>query len=183
MHMGEKGIAVAGTTIYVITGPSGVVDHANATENMDAFGPGYGNSVTTLWPQIYQAKDHIKLGGFARGSGSTPTLLGHEYLAVTDNANDQIGVLVYRQSPQPHQNTLVCRVPVFEPGASACDVGGIGHADGRGGYSAMVLNDYNAPPLHLTATDINGEFNNLTQMAPGAVRVDATPDSSGCSVG
>ena len=137
----------------------------------------------TLWSQIYQAGDHIKPGGFARGSGSTPTLLGHEYLAITDNANDQIGVLIYRQSPQPHQNPLVCRVPVFEPGANACDVGAIGHADGRGGYSAMVLNDYNAPPLHLTATDINGDINNLTQMAPGAVRVDVTPDGSGCSVG
>lgn len=125
----------------------------------------------------------VEPGGFARGSGTTPTLLGHEYVAVTDNANHQIHMLIYSQHPAPYQEPLVYRIPIFARGASACDVGAIGHVSADGVYSTMALNDYNAPNIYFGTGVINGGFDNLTRMAPDGVRIEVKPDDSGCAIG
>lgn len=184
-QMVENGIAVSGETVFVVTGPSGAVNHTNATGYMYAFQQGSGSAepVESLWNESYPAGDAIKPGGFARGSGTTPTLLGSEYLAITDNANVQISMLIYRQASQAQENQLVCRVPIFVPGASACDTGTVGHCDSSGRCGAVAFNDYNATAILLAApTDINGEWNNFTQMAPGMVRVDVLPGGAGCEL-
>lgn len=177
----ENGIAVSGTTAYVVTGPV-ATDDANATGTMDAFTAGGPASVRTVWSQSYQAGDAVKPGGFARGSGATPTLLGNRYVAVTDNANSQISLLVYRQQAARHgQRQLVCSTRLFAPGASANDIGLIGdEADGQD--SVVVLNDFNAPPFEAGPADINGDFNNMNPMAPGAEKLSVTDDGGTCPV-
>ncbi|TVY46007.1 hypothetical protein LOCC1_G004674 [Lachnellula occidentalis] len=180
----ENGIAVSNTTVYVVTGPPGG-DTMNSTGNMYAFQAG-GAGVKTVWSAPYDAGSKKQPGGFARGSGTTPTLLGNAYIAVTDHADTQTSLLIYHQTAQECEDAqLLCKVPIFAPGASAVDVGSIGHASEHG-YSAVLFNDYNAPPIYpsanATASDINGAFNNMTIMAAGGVRVEIPLVGSDCKI-
>jgi hypothetical protein len=177
----ENGIAVSGTTAYVVTGPV-ATDSTNATGTMYAFAPTKATGVRTLWSQHYQAGNATKPGGFARGSGATPTLLGNQYVAITDNANNQINLLVYRQSAARHgQSQLVCSTPLFSAGASANDIGLVGE-DADGQDSVVVLNDFNAPQFEAVPTDINGTFNNMDQMAPGVEKLAVSDNGGACPV-
>jgi hypothetical protein len=47
------------------------------------------------------------------GSGTTPTLVGNEYVAITDNADGQVHVVVYAQRPRRGRQQ-VCAVGIFE---------------------------------------------------------------------
>ncbi|WP_284745970.1 hypothetical protein [Amycolatopsis sp. RTGN1] len=177
----ENGIAVSDTTAYVVTGPV-AADRSNATGAMYAFGHGGATTVTTLWSQRYAGGSARKPGGFARGSGATPTLLGNRYVAVTDNADDQVALLVYRQPPAPAgRSQLVCRVPLFSPGASANDIGLVGTQTGDED-SVLVLNNDNAPAFQAAPADVNGAFNAMTAMSPGVEKVSVAAGGSGCPV-
>jgi hypothetical protein len=162
----ENGNAVSGTTMFVQTGPSGANDHANAIGHMYAFTPGQpGNvsSVNILWKQPYDAGSGYKPGGsFARGSGSTTTLLGNDFVAITDNADVRINLLAFNQKT----GAKVCSVPIFKSGASACDNALINAFDGTA-YGIITLNDYNASLLYKGQGDINGAYNNMTTLVPG----------------
>ena len=137
----ENGIAISRTTAYIVTGPSDT-DSSNATGQMFAFSasfpcPSNPSGIRALWNATYAAGSSPKPGGFARGSGTTPKLLGTKYLAITDNADSQIRLLIYHQAPQSDPSKqLLCAVPVFEPEAGAVDIGTIGHST-EYGYSAL----------------------------------------------
>lgn len=56
-----------------------------------------------------------KPGSVNQGSGTTPDLFGtgQEYVAITDNADDRMNVLVFRRGADiPADRRLVCSVPV-----------------------------------------------------------------------
>jgi hypothetical protein len=167
----ENGIAVSGSTIFMVTGPA--PSTGNTVGYMDAFTAGPAGSVQKLWQQAYDAGSGRKPGGFARGSGTTPTLLSNRYVTITDNADTQIHLLMYRLGDLPaRRSRLACTVPLFTPGASADDIGSIGFRDGRDD-AVIAFNDYNAPPLG--SPQSNASFNDMNQMAPGVERVDITP--------
>lgn len=177
----ENGIAVSGTSAYVVTGPVAAND-TNATGTMYAFAPDGAGGVRTVWSQSYQAGDATKPGGFARGSGSTPTLLGSRYVAITDNANNQINLLVYRQGAARNgESQLVCSTPLFSAGASANDIGLVGE-DAGGQDSVVVLNDFNAPKFQAEPADINGAYNDMNQMAPGVEKIAVADGGGTCPV-
>ncbi|KAJ5159325.1 uncharacterized protein N7500_008976 [Penicillium coprophilum] len=180
-EMVENGIAVTGTTVYVITGPSGTNDHENATGTLYSLTSGPGTSIKTLWSIPYEAGDVKKPGSFARGSGATPALLGDQYVAITDNANGRVNLVVYHQTAQHGSSQTVCSVPLFESGLSNVDIAPLTHGDGDS-YGVMLCNDFNAPTLYYVDSGLNGKFNNLTAMAPGVVRVDVAADGSSCKV-
>lgn len=105
-----------------------------------------------------------------QGSGTTPDLFGDgdDYVAITDNADDRMNVLVYRRGPGvPDGQRLVCKVPVFGSGASTTDNSMISW-----GNSLVVENNYG--------------YENLTSLllgrsvVGGAARIDVRPDGSGC---
>ncbi len=179
----ENGISVSGTTMFIQTGPSGSNDHANATGYLYAFTAGVsGNSsdVVTLWRQPYSAGSGYKPGGFARGSGSSPSLLGNDFIAITDNADEQVHMLAFDQKTGTH----VCSVPIFSPGASAVDNALLNAFDGKE-YGVIALSDYNASLVYKGSGDINGAFNNMTTLVPGLTRVSVLPQVGGgakCSV-
>ncbi|KAI9735709.1 MAG: hypothetical protein M1818_006317 [Claussenomyces sp. TS43310] len=178
-QMIENGIAVSGTTMYAVTGPSGSNDHANATGYMYSFKPGPRDQVTTAWRVPYSAGNARKPGAFARGSGSTPTLLGNQFVAITDNANSQINLITYRQDAAPDQT--VCSVPLFQPGASNNDVGAVAHLDGDK-YGLALFNNYNGPSLYPGKGDLNGAFNNMSVITAATVRVDVAADGTECKL-
>lgn len=66
---------------------------------------------------VYENDRKVKPGHLNDGSGTTPTLIGDDFVAIVDNAPDQVNLLVFRQD----NGKLVSRLPLFEPGASAVE--------------------------------------------------------------
>lgn len=61
-----------------------------------------------------------KPGQSGPGSGTTPDVIGSQYVAIADNA-DPLHVVVYRRAKTVRGSRLVCAQPVFNPGAGATD--------------------------------------------------------------
>lgn len=122
-----------------------------------------------VWEQTYDRGTRKKPGQTSRASGTTPTLFEDEsYVAITDNADPRMHVVVYRTDPDiPAAEREVCRVPVFRAAASATDNSLI--AMGR---SLFVENNYG----YNLFTSTNGRTS-----TPGLARIDVAEDGSGCS--
>jgi hypothetical protein len=116
------------------------------------------------WREVYENSGIAKPGEVGPGSGTTPTLIGADLVAIADNA-DPMDVVVYRRARSVSGTRLVCRQPVFEKGASATDNSLIG-----AGRSLVVENNYGYSGP--TATQ------NGATTAPGLERVDL--DAKGC---
>jgi hypothetical protein len=74
------------------------------------------------WKSTYRNSGIVKPGQADAGSGTTPTIMKGGYVAITDNA-DPVNVVVYRMAVRLKrgQRRVVCRVPVFDQGASATE--------------------------------------------------------------
>lgn len=92
---------------------------------------------SVAWREEYARSLTLKPGSITRGSGTTPTLLGSDYVAIADNAEPRINVLVYRRRVDVGEPRLVCKVPVFEAGKSGTENSLIGI-----GNSLIVENNY-----------------------------------------
>lgn len=68
------------------------------------------------WREPYDAGTHVKEGQVDIGSGTTPTLMGGDYVAITDNGQPRMHVLVFRRAREVTAPRLVCAQPVFQPG-------------------------------------------------------------------
>ncbi|OLT31499.1 hypothetical protein BJF79_37010 [Actinomadura sp. CNU-125] len=139
-------------------GVSIVSDHALYKMRADATG-----MPTVVWRETYDRGTGRKPGQIDQGSGTTPTLLGDEYVAITDNADDRMNVIVRRRD----DGSLVCEHPVFESGKSATDNSLVGY-----GNSLFIENNYG--------------YRNFFELAPGGssagglTRVDVNPGGDGC---
>ncbi|MEY3162607.1 MAG: hypothetical protein RIT25_2601 [Planctomycetota bacterium] len=74
---------------------------------------------TVSWRETYAAGRRVKSGQTDIGTGTTPTLMGTVYVAITDNAQPQMQVVVFRRARVVTGPRLACAVPVFQPGASS----------------------------------------------------------------
>lgn len=100
----ENSFAVAEDGVYVVTGAALYKLQAGET------GP-----PTQVWRTDYDRGKVRKPGQTSRASGTTPTLFADWGVAITDNADPQMNILVAdRRSGQ-----IVCQQPVFAAGASA----------------------------------------------------------------
>ncbi|KAH8653997.1 hypothetical protein BGZ60DRAFT_473181 [Tricladium varicosporioides] len=182
----ENGIAVSGQTVFVVTGPP-AADNYNSMGYISAFKASKRGGMETIWKEKYDAGSKVFPGGFARGSGTTPILLGDGYVAITDHADSQIHLRIFHQRAKSNlrEKQLLCSVPIFEKGESACDIAAIGHK-GEDGYAVFLLNDWNVPPIYLSASapaaDINGVWNNHTVMAAGGIRIDIPLRGNDCKI-
>jgi hypothetical protein len=104
-----------------------VSDHA-----LYAFAAGPDGTPRVLWREPYDRGTGKKPGSLSQGSGTTPTFLGRRYVAITDNADDRMHVLVYRRAAHlgRGQSRLFCSVPVFASGRSATENSLVGWDDG-----------------------------------------------------
>ncbi|MFJ3904830.1 hypothetical protein [Streptomyces sp. NPDC090025] len=123
------------------------------------------------WRQEYDRGTGTKPGSVNQGSGTTPDLFGQRgarYVAITDNADDRMNVLVFRRGTDvAAADRLVCKVPVFGAGASTTDNSLISWGD-----SLIVENNYGYQnPGSLTLG---------RSVVGGVTRVDVRPDGSGC---
>jgi hypothetical protein len=118
------------------------------------------------WRESYDRGSRLKPGQLQVGSGTTPTLMGSQFVAITDNAEPQMHVLVYRRAPEVEGSRPICAEPVFEPGMSATENSLI--ATDR---SIIVENNYGYTGPEATV------FGRTT--APGIARIDLD-DEGGC---
>jgi hypothetical protein len=148
--------AVDGTGgVYIVTN--------NALYRFDA---GTDGTPIVSWKRTYGNIGVIKPGQTQAGSGTTPTLMGSAYVAITDNA-DPMKILVFKRGRSVTGTRLVCARPVFERGAGATDQSLIGTH-----RSLVVENNYGHSGL---ASVMNG-----ATTTPGFERVDVDSDGDGC---
>jgi hypothetical protein len=130
----------------------------------DAAGDG---TPTVTWQEVYDRGFRIKPGQITQGSGTTPTLMGKNFVTIADNAEPRMHVLVYRRAAQTHKSRLVCAEPVFQPLRSATFNSLI--ATNR---SISVENNYGfRDPL---STFLGGTTE------PGITRIDLDGDGDSC---
>ncbi|KAH6625476.1 hypothetical protein C7974DRAFT_434556 [Boeremia exigua] len=180
----ENAFALSGSIVYVLTGPAGSNDHANATGHLYALqATSEGDGVKIIYKEEYDAGDSVKPGGVARGSGSSPGLLGDEYVAFTDNANGRINTLFFKQVKETSSGSnLVCKAPMFAVNASSTDNAIGGYFNGET-YSVFVTNMYGAPTVispYNSSASVDSPSQNVSMPASGLARVDFDPVTGLC---
>lgn len=124
-----------------------------------------GGRPQVQWRQDYDAGTRRKPGQTSRASGTTPTLMaGERYVAITDNADPRMHVVVYDTTARRVGDRAICHVPVFAQDRSATDNSLIAIGD-----SLFVESNYGYNLFDAT-------FGRSTE--PGLVRIDVTED--GC---
>ena len=137
-----------------------VTTHRLAAVEADASG-----APVVRWSRTYDRGTQQKPGQLSQGSGTTPTLIGQDLVAITDNAEPRMNVVFY----QRNGNDLgreICRVPVFGDGASATE-NSLAYAGGR---SVIVENNYGYAGIQSTLLG--------KTTAPGVARVDLEDDGT-----
>lgn len=120
-----------------------------------------------VWEEEYDDGLRRKPGQTSRGSGTTPTvMLGGHFVAITDNAEPRMNVLVFDARPKSDGRRLVCKVPVFAAGKSATENSLI-----AAGNAIFVENNYGYK-LFAVLGGHTGE--------PGAARIDLDAERRAC---
>jgi hypothetical protein len=153
----ENSLSMAPEGAYVVS------DHALYRFELE---PGRGPK--QVWREAYDRGARTKVGQINRGSGTTPTLLGRDFIAIADNAEPRMNVLVYRRGREAEER-LVCKTPVFHDGQSATENTLIGH-----GRSLIVENN--------AGYDIFRTMRRGKTSSPGIARLDVREDESGCDL-
>jgi len=138
--------------------------YLNTSRAMYRFDPDTNGAPSITWREPYDW-GHVKV--MSEGSGSTPTLMGNDYVAIADNADPQVHVLVYRRAKDVEGPRLICAEPVFQPGQSMTENSVI--ATDR---SIIVENNfgYRGP----------GSVEHGSTTEPGITRIDLDADGNGC---
>ncbi len=77
---------------------------------------------SVTWRKTYDRGSRVKPGQVSQGSGTTPTLVGSASspgggsIAITDNADPRMNVLVFRRGKTGPGRAPLCRQPVFPAG-------------------------------------------------------------------
>ncbi len=130
------------------------------------FDAGAGGTPAVTWREVYPNSGIHKPGQSSPGSGTTPDVMGSDYVAIADNA-DPMQVVVYKRAKTVTGSRLVCAQPVFAPGGGATDNSLI-----TTDHSIVVENNYGYSGL--TAT-MQGQTT-----TPGFERVDINSNGVGC---
>lgn len=149
----QNTLAVAEDGVYVVS------DHALYRFERD----GATGEPRATWREPYDRGTSVKPGSINRGSGTTPTLVGDDLVAISDNADGRINLLVYRRLPGHKGPRLVCAIPLFDDGRSTSENSFIAY-----GRSILVVNNYLLPD--------GAALDDRTRGYPGIVRVDVDPD-------
>lgn len=125
----ENGMAIDHSGVYIVT-----------TSHLYKFAASDSGTIQRKWFTRYpQTEGTPKQGTISRrGSGSTPTLFGSEddLIAITDNADHQINLCIYKRVTGEE----ICSIPLFERGASANENTVLAYED-----DVVVQNWFGAP--------------------------------------
>lgn len=129
------------------------------------------------WRKRYDAGDRQKPGQTQPGSGTTPTVVdrgGRKFVAITDNADPRMHVLVFRAGKAGPGRRPVCSEPVFGKRRSSTDNSLIAF-----GRSLVVENNYGYTGPRETPPDGDPARNTPTTR-PGVTRVVVDYRRGGC---
>ena len=127
--------------------------------------PDENSVIAQTWREPYDSGPPLKV--LSMGSGTSPTLMGTDYVTIADNAEPQIHVLVYRRAKAVSGSRLICSVPVFKPGNSMTE-NSLNATD----RSIIVENTFGYKSFQSTE---NGKTTK-----PGLARIDIDENGSGC---
>ncbi len=147
-----------------------VSDHA-----LYRFDAGANGQPVSTWRQPYDSGTRQKPGQSEYGSGTTPTIVksgGHNYVAITDNADPRMHVLVFRADKSGPGPSPVCQIPVFQSGQSDTDNSLIAF-----GNSLIVENNYGYTGPEQPGSGPNRPTPTTT---PGLTRIDVNYATGGC---
>lgn len=150
----DNALAVGKNGVYVVS------NHA-----MYSFSRSEKGEIVTQWRELYDRGSAPKLGTMGHGSGTTPTLIGDDYVAITDNADGKVNVLVYAQQDKPGSQ-LICKQGVFPEGRGASE-----NSLAVVGNAVIVENNfaYDGPKQ-------------VPKAEPGLARVNILPGGQGCAL-
>jgi hypothetical protein len=137
-----------------------VSDHALYRFDADADG-----APAVTWREVYDRGTRLKPGQTNFGSGTTPTLMGRNWVAITDNADPYMQVVVYWRRARFSRPRHLCSVAVFGAQAGATENSLMGTH-----RSLVVENNYGYSGL---TSVMNG-----ATTEPGLARIDVR--ASGC---
>jgi len=121
------------------------------------------------WREEYDRGTTVQPGAINQGSGTTPTLVGGDYVAITDNADVQVNVLIYKRLPEATGDRKVCQVPVFDENHSVSENSLIGYD-----RSVVVENNY----LYSTVSPMDPN----PRLRPVVVRIDVNEEGTSCEM-
>lgn len=118
------------------------------------------------WSAPYDFGKRVKPGQLYMGSGTTPTLMGTDYVAIADNADPRMHVDVFKRTAAPVANRQLCAEEVFPP------------------FFGDTFNSLIATDTSISVENNWGYFLATTLFGlttvPGITRVDLNSDGSGC---
>lgn len=153
----ENSFAIGGRSAYIVS-----------DKRMYRFKARKNGAPYVVWKHGYPNSGIVKPSQVDAGSGTTPTIMKGGYVAITDNA-DPMNVVVYRNRKRLRhgRKRVLCKVPVFEKGASATENTIIGS-----GNALLVENNYGyQDPFSLNSGAVT---------EPGFARVDVDSGGKGC---
>ncbi len=150
----DNALAVGKNGVYIVS------NHA-----MYSFKRGTKGEIVQQWRERYDRGSAPKLGTMGHGSGTTPTLIANDYVAITDSADGQVHVVVYAQQPRPGSQEI-CKQGVFPVGKGTSE-----NSLAVVGNAVIVENNfgYDGPK-------------NIPQAEPGIARVNILGASRGCEL-
>ncbi len=152
----QNATAVAENGVFIVSDHALYRFQTNATT---------GNPEYT-WREVYDRGTAPKPGAINQGSGTTPTLLGNDLVAITDNADGRVNIVVYQRGNTITGDRTVCTIPIFQEGLSVTENSLIGYD-----HSLVVENNFGyTTPFANPWTE------------SGLTRIDIRPDLSGCDV-
>lgn len=155
----ENSVAVDANGVYVLS------DFAQYMMTTDPSG-----TPSTVWREPYDHSGGIRPGQVSLGSGTTPTLVGGDLLAIADGA-DPVNVVIMKRDAVIGGPRTLCTVAVFGSGASAAENSIT--TDGAGSAVA-VQNTYG----YSNPTSLPGG----TTVPGGVTRVNIDRGTATCSV-
>lgn len=144
----ENSFSVGKDGVYILS------DHA-----LYRFEAAPDGSPRVVWRETYDRGSRRKVGQINQGSGTTPTLIGEDYITIADNAEPQLQVVVYKRARKVAGSRVFCKAALFEPGHSAAENNFIA-------YRNSIIVENNAD-YDLFRTMRHGRVS-----APGVARVD-----------
>ncbi|MET0839295.1 MAG: hypothetical protein ABWY19_10970 [Marmoricola sp.] len=133
---------------------------------------------SVTWRKTYDRGTRVKHGQVSQGSGTTPTLIGSASskgggsLAITDNADPQMNVVVFRRGKAGPGRAPLCRQPVFPAGQGADENSLIAVP---GGLVAENNYGYAGPGPDVPST-------RTVDTTPGLVKVAVDYANGGCHI-
>ncbi|NRB39705.1 MAG: hypothetical protein HRU20_14770 [Pseudomonadales bacterium] len=154
----QNGFSVAEDGVYIVS------DHAMYRFYADDKG-----LPTIGWKEIYDRGTQRQIGTINQGSGTTPTLMGTDYVTITDNADGQMNLLVYKRQQDVEGARKICQLALFKKGQSVTD-------NSMTAFNRSIILENNAGYTHaMNHVDWHA-------VAGGIVRVDIREDETGCDV-